>query len=105
MKGLKGCHTGEGTYFFATASESRTGSSGDKLQEGRLQLDIRKKWLTVREVQPQNRLPLEGGGGVSLAGDLQAEAQPATCGVGVAGEAESGKGCHCCDPADTTHGL
>ena len=50
FKYLKDCHTEKGQDLFLIILECRTWSNGLKLQEARFQLDIRKKFLTVRVV-------------------------------------------------------
>ena len=56
---LKGAYKQEGSRLFEGVSNSRTRGNGYKLKEGRLRLDIRGKFFTMRVVRCQNRLPRE----------------------------------------------
>jgi len=56
---LKGAYKKDGDKLFSKACYDRTRGNGFKLKEGKLRLDIRKKFLTVRVVQHWNRLPRE----------------------------------------------
>ena len=45
--------------LFIRAGRDRMRANGFKLEEGRFRLDIRKEFITVREVRLYNRLPSE----------------------------------------------
>ena len=64
---LKGACRKSGEGLFPRACSDGTRGNGFKLKEGRLRLDIRKKFLTVRVVRHWNRLPREVVVGPSLA--------------------------------------
>jgi len=52
---LKGAYRQEGSQLFERADDSRTRGNGLKLKEGRLRLDVRGKFFTVRVVRCWNR--------------------------------------------------
>ncbi|PKU45522.1 hypothetical protein llap_4168 [Limosa lapponica baueri] len=54
---LKGLYRKDGEGLFIRESSDRIRSNGFKLKEGRLRLDIRKKFFTLRMVMHWNRLP------------------------------------------------
>ncbi|KFW03666.1 hypothetical protein N327_09438, partial [Fulmarus glacialis] len=56
---LKGAYTKDGGKLFSRACCDRTRGNGFKLKEGRLSLDIKKKFFTMRVVKHWNRLPRE----------------------------------------------
>jgi len=56
---LKGAYRKDGDRLFSRACCNRTGGNGFKLREGRFRLDIRKKFFTMKMVEPWNRLPRE----------------------------------------------
>ena len=53
----KGAYKQEGSQLFEMVNNSRTRGNGFKLREGRLGLDVRGKFFTVRVVRCWNRLP------------------------------------------------
>jgi len=63
---LKGSCRKEGENLFSKACCDRTRSNGFKLREGRLRLDTRKKFFTMRVVKHWNRLPRDVAGAPSL---------------------------------------
>ena len=56
---LKGAYRKAGEGLFTRACTDRATAKGFKLQEGRLRLDMRKKFFTVRVVRHWKRLPRE----------------------------------------------
>jgi len=56
---LKGAYRKDGENLSSRACCDRTRSNGFKLREGRIRLDIRKKFFTMRVVKHRNRLPRE----------------------------------------------
>ena len=63
---LKGAYKQEGEWLFTRVDSDRTRGNGLTLRQGRLRLDIRKKFLTQRVVTHWNRLPKEAVGAPSL---------------------------------------
>ena len=63
---LKGAHSKDGEGLFTRVCSDRTRGNGCKLKEGRLRLDIRKKFFTMRVVEHWNRLPREAVAAPSL---------------------------------------
>ena len=57
FKYLKGCHVKEGTGLFSMAPDTKTRSSGFKLQEKRFHLNLGKNFLTVGAGRPWKGLP------------------------------------------------
>ena len=52
---LKCCHREEGINLFSIVPEGRTRTNGWKLIRGRSNLEIRRNFLTVRTMKPQNK--------------------------------------------------
>jgi len=63
---LKGAYRKDGEGLFTRVCSDRSRGNGSKLKEGRLRLDIRKKFFTMRVVKHQNRLPREAMDAPSL---------------------------------------
>ncbi|PKU40361.1 reverse hypothetical protein [Limosa lapponica baueri] len=59
---LKGAYKKAGEGLFTRSCCDRTGSNSFKLEEGRLKLDNRKKFFTVRVARHWKRLPMEAVG-------------------------------------------
>ena len=66
---LKGAYKQEGSQLFAMVDNSRTRGNGFKLKEGRVRLDVRRKFFTVRVMRCWNRLPR--GCGCPVPGNAQ----------------------------------
>ena len=64
---LKGAYRKDGEGLFLRECSDRMRGNGFKLKEGRFQLDIRKKFFTVKVLRHQNRLPCEVVAAPSLA--------------------------------------
>ena len=56
---LKGTYRKEGDNLFSKAYCDRARTNGFTLREGRLRLDIRKKFFTMRAVRHWHKLPGE----------------------------------------------
>jgi len=67
---LKGACRKDGDNLFSKVCCDRTRSNGCKLREGRLRLDIGKKFFTMRVMKHWNRLPREVMFKVKLDGAL-----------------------------------
>ncbi|KFQ69026.1 hypothetical protein N335_02437, partial [Phaethon lepturus] len=63
---LKGAHKRDWDKLFSRAYSVRRRNDGFKLKEGRLRLDLRKKFFTMRVVKHWHRLPREVVGAPSL---------------------------------------
>jgi len=63
---LKGAYRKDGEGLFTRVCSDRTRGNGSKLKEGRIRLDIRKKFFTMRVVKHWNRLPREAVAARSL---------------------------------------
>jgi len=63
---LKGAYKQEGERLFMRVDSDRTRRNGLKLGQGRLRLDIRRKFFTQRVVMHWNRLPKEAVDAPSL---------------------------------------
>ena len=59
FKYLKGCHLEDGAELFSVAPEGWTRTNGFKLIQKNFQLNILKKFLTVRAIPQWNMLPWE----------------------------------------------
>ncbi|KAK4824279.1 hypothetical protein QYF61_012839 [Mycteria americana] len=64
---LKGTYKKAGERLFTRACSDRTRGNGFKVKEGRLRLDIRKKFFTMRVVRHWNTLPREATDASTLA--------------------------------------
>ena len=60
FQNLKGSCKKEENRFFSRVYGDRTRGNGFKLEEGRIILDIRKKFFTIRAVKHWHRLPRNG---------------------------------------------
>jgi len=63
----EGADRKDGEGLFTRGCSDRTRGNGCKLKEGRLRLDIRKKFFPTRVVRPWNRLAREAVAAPSLA--------------------------------------
>ncbi|KAK4832544.1 hypothetical protein QYF61_023876 [Mycteria americana] len=68
---LKGAYKKDGDKLFSRACCNRTRGNGFKPKEGRLRLDIRKKFFTMRVVKHWNKLPR--GGKCPIPGNIQVQ--------------------------------
>ena len=59
FQNLKGAYKQERNQLFGRVDNSRTRGNGLKLKEGRLRLDVRGKFFTMRVVRCWHRLPRE----------------------------------------------
>ena len=78
---LKGTYKQEGERLFMSVDGDKTRVNGFKLRQGRLRLDMRRKFFTQRVVMHWNRLPKE----VVDAPSLEAFKGHAACGSGQPG--------------------
>jgi len=62
----EGAYEKAGEGIFARACSDRTRGNGFKLKEGRVRLDIRKKFFTMMAVRHWNRLPRKAVDATSL---------------------------------------
>jgi len=62
----EGAYRKDGKNIFSRACCDRTTSNGFKIREGRLRLDIRKTFFTMRVVKHWNRFPREAVEALSL---------------------------------------
>jgi len=63
---LKGDYRKDGEGLFTRPCSDRTVDNGFKMKEGRIRLDVRKKFFSMRVVKHCNRLPREVVGAPSL---------------------------------------
>ena len=68
---LKGSYRKDEGNLFSKACCDRTRVNGFKLKEGRIRLDIRKKFFTVSVVKHWHRLP--GGSGCPIPGNIDVQ--------------------------------
>ena len=70
---LKGAYKQEGNQLFERVDNSRTRGNGFMLKKGRVRLDIRGKFFTMRVVRFWNRLPREVVDAPSIPGGVQGQ--------------------------------